>query len=202
MFREEKMTQDELNEFKIALQRAKKEYESGRSMVEILGVLAVVGVLSVAGVAGFRTAMNRHKANELMNAASLRAVVARQQLTLGKAANQISFSEFTRNDTGYGTFDEQALGFNSGPFAFGIVVKGLEKSICQNLIGMGGKGVLVEPDLFHQERPCRQNNNDLVFLYCNDSVINCSMPTSTSECTDDERGLVYNYSARTCGVSL
>lgn len=41
--------------------------ESGRSMVEMLGVLAIIGVLSVGGIAGYNTAMNRHKANQWIN---------------------------------------------------------------------------------------------------------------------------------------
>ena len=41
--------------------------ESGRSMVEMLGVLAIIGVLSVGGIAGYRMAMNKYKANELIN---------------------------------------------------------------------------------------------------------------------------------------
>ncbi len=41
--------------------------ESGRSMVEMLGVLAIIGVLSVGGVAGYKTAMQSHIANEINN---------------------------------------------------------------------------------------------------------------------------------------
>ena len=44
--------------------------EKGRSMVEMLGVLAIIGVLSVAGIAGYTMAMNKYKANEILNAAS------------------------------------------------------------------------------------------------------------------------------------
>ncbi len=40
--------------------------EHGRSMVEMLGVLAVIGVLSVGGITGYRYAMNKHRANEFM----------------------------------------------------------------------------------------------------------------------------------------
>ncbi len=47
--------------------------QSGRSMVEMLGVLAVMGVLSVAGITGYNSAMNKHRANELLNEASKRA---------------------------------------------------------------------------------------------------------------------------------
>ena len=40
--------------------------ESGRSMVEMLGVLAIVGVLSVGGIAGYSKAMNKFKTNKLI----------------------------------------------------------------------------------------------------------------------------------------
>ena len=41
--------------------------QSGRSMVEMLGVLAIIGVLSVGGIAGYNTAMDRHRANQVLN---------------------------------------------------------------------------------------------------------------------------------------
>ncbi len=49
--------------------------ESGRSMVEMLGVLAIIGVLSIGGIAGYSMAMNRYRANEALDAASKLAVV-------------------------------------------------------------------------------------------------------------------------------
>ena len=41
--------------------------EQGRSMIEMLGVLAIVGVLSVGGIAGYSKAMNKFKANKLID---------------------------------------------------------------------------------------------------------------------------------------
>lgn len=41
----------------------------GRSMVEMLGVLAIIGVLSIVGIQGYKKAMNKHKANEAMDLA-------------------------------------------------------------------------------------------------------------------------------------
>ena len=38
--------------------------ENGRSMVEMLGVLAIIGILSIAGITGYNLAMAQHKANE------------------------------------------------------------------------------------------------------------------------------------------
>ncbi len=50
--------------------------ESGRSMVEMLGVLAIIGVLSIGGIAGYTMAMNRYRANEIIDAASKISVIA------------------------------------------------------------------------------------------------------------------------------
>ena len=50
--------------------------ESGRSMVEMLGVLAIIGVLSIGGIAGYTMAMNRYRANEIIDTASKTAIIA------------------------------------------------------------------------------------------------------------------------------
>ena len=47
-----------------------KKLESGRSMVEMLGVLAIIGVLSVGGIAGYSLSMRRHRANGVVDIAS------------------------------------------------------------------------------------------------------------------------------------
>ena len=44
-------------------------------MVEMLGVLAIIGVLSIGGIAGYTMAMNRYRANEVIDAASKMAVI-------------------------------------------------------------------------------------------------------------------------------
>ncbi len=49
----------------------KKFNESGRSMVEMLGVLAIIGVLSVGGIAGYSKAMNKYKINKTTDQVSM-----------------------------------------------------------------------------------------------------------------------------------
>ncbi len=46
-----------------------KTNESGRSMVEMLGVLAVMAVLALGGISGYVLAVNRHKANHILDVA-------------------------------------------------------------------------------------------------------------------------------------
>ena len=45
----------------------RKSCENGRSMVEMLGVLAIIGVLSVGGIAGYSKAMFKHKMNQTLD---------------------------------------------------------------------------------------------------------------------------------------
>ena len=41
--------------------------ETGRSMTEMLGVLAVIGVLSIGGIQGYTYATNKYRANNVLN---------------------------------------------------------------------------------------------------------------------------------------
>ena len=44
-----------------------KNFEKGRSMIEMLGVLAIVGVLSVGGIAGYSKAMEKWKIEQTIS---------------------------------------------------------------------------------------------------------------------------------------
>ncbi|MCM1323506.1 MAG: type II secretion system GspH family protein [Acetobacter sp.] len=48
-----------------------KIQEAGRSMIEMLGVLAIVGILSVGGISGFSKAMKKHKYTKLASEYSM-----------------------------------------------------------------------------------------------------------------------------------
>ena len=48
-----------------------KNFEKGRSMIEMLGVLAIIGVLSVGGIAGYSKAMEKFKVNKAISEYSM-----------------------------------------------------------------------------------------------------------------------------------
>ena len=48
-----------------------KSEQSGRSMVEMLGVLAIIGILSVGGIAGYSRAMAKYKASKALDQISM-----------------------------------------------------------------------------------------------------------------------------------
>ena len=56
-----------------------KKVQQGRSMIEMLGVLAIIGVLSIGGLAGYTMAMNRHRANTVLDYATKCGVIAQTQ---------------------------------------------------------------------------------------------------------------------------
>ena len=88
--------------------------ESGRSMVEMLGVLAIIGVLSIGGIAGYTMAMNRYRANEGLAAANLLRIEAIAQNkdtnltytgTFAGAELPAGVNSITANKDGYVTVD-------------------------------------------------------------------------------------------------
>ncbi|MBO7484090.1 MAG: hypothetical protein J6T55_03090 [Alphaproteobacteria bacterium] len=50
--------------------------ETGRSMIEMLGVLVIMGILTVTGVAGYIVALNRLRANEISGTIALFSIYA------------------------------------------------------------------------------------------------------------------------------
>lgn len=44
-----------------------KKQSSGKTMIEILGVLSIVGLLSISGIKGYTLAMERNQANQILD---------------------------------------------------------------------------------------------------------------------------------------
>ncbi len=87
----------------------KLKSQSGRSMVEMLGVLAIIGVLSVGGIAGYSLSMRRHRANQVVDLTSKYALYAYsicQQKILNGEYNNITIcaenTAFNFKDAGIG----------------------------------------------------------------------------------------------------
>ncbi len=87
----------------LKLYQLKKNAETGRSMVEMLGVLAIIGVLSIGGIAGYTMAMNRYRVNEILDMASKYATILQTSYESYKATHGDSGAGFhtpTFCDTG------------------------------------------------------------------------------------------------------
>ncbi len=87
--------------------------DSGRSMVEMLGVLAVVGVLSIAGIMGYSYAMKKYQANKI--AAELNLISTQIDLIMNQPhENEFDLSLGNPYDSGVLTFGNYAFSYGCG----------------------------------------------------------------------------------------
>ncbi|MBO5037837.1 MAG: hypothetical protein J6C85_00050 [Alphaproteobacteria bacterium] len=103
--------------------------QTGRSMVEMLGVLAIVGILSVSGIAGFQKAMMKHRTNKTFDeiatiAANIQTLFANYKMYEGTATDCGSHNDEKCND--FSTLLDSDLDFlkNAGVFPEGMFVDG------------------------------------------------------------------------------
>ena len=108
------------------MQNLRKSNETGRSMVEMLGVLAIIGVLSVGGVYGYGVAMKKHKANELLHQANMLATTVSAQIMSGKDPTELD----TFADSNLGKF---TLDYDSTKTTFDLKISELDGSVCSQL---------------------------------------------------------------------
>ena len=104
--------------------------QSGRSMVEMLGVLAIVGVLSVGGVYGYGVAMKKHKANELLHQASMLATTISAQAMTNNGTLPSTITSF--GNTSYGTFSTSTTDALDGK-GFSLKIEDVGFDVCNQL---------------------------------------------------------------------
>ncbi len=119
---------------------APRRCQAGRSMVEMLAVLAIVGVLSVAALAGLTYAMNKIRANDTMrdvNLWALRATETEQTFPVGQT--------IPTDDIGYkSTHGYDIAAVAAGDNLFAVEVIGLSDKVCRLLLDMAASSYVVE----------------------------------------------------------
>ena len=143
--------------------KTESKQEQGRSMTEMLGVLAVIGVLSVGGVAGYTYAMNKHRANEITENISRMAFLASSQLMIG---NDISLQEFDTDGKGVkimGTYPVEGIAYDDD--TFGLRVSGVSDSVCEK-IDKQEWPILVDL-LINDDDVCQGDDNTMEFIFSN-----------------------------------
>ena len=108
----------------------KRDFDSGRSMVEIIGVMAVMGVLIIGGIAGYKYAIDKAKANHIMKDVEL-AYVA---VSASPDRENIGLTEYTDAVSGFPTFTERIM---DKDFQTDIIlVKHVPESVCDKVLEM------------------------------------------------------------------
>ena len=171
--------------------------EQGRSMVEMLGVLAVVGVLSASGIAGYTYAMDRHRTNELLNEASKRAVVVASQIASGRTP---SLAEFGTGETAGGTFSTDAV--TDIDDAVGIKVTGVKDSVCENLVKLENDRVYMAKDddslTALTEADCTGDNAEFLIVF--EGMGGGTDGGTTITCEESEKKWITYYTGECCEV--
>ncbi len=168
-------------------------FQDGRSMVEMLGVLAIIGVLSIGGIAGYTTAMSYYKANEILNDVNLRAamvvtdIATNGILESGEYITDLS----SENNLGNTFLIEPAMDDK-----FTITVSTVDEGTCENLLNRDGKGIF---EITLERTECAADDNILIFTFANDlgALVNADagMEDDLNDCTNkpliDSFGVCY-----------
>ncbi len=142
--------------------------ESGRSMVEILGVLAIMGVLSIGGISGYQYAMNRYRANEIVNGVKMRAFEASQQRMRGQTIDLKEFYPEQEFDTILSFEVEPDETYHGDPGLFSLFVYDVPEGTCNAVLNLDWQlpteidvnGVAVVP-----ETVCDEGLNEMTFAF-------------------------------------
>ena len=141
-----------------------KQFESGRSMVEMLGTLAIIGVLSVGAIAGYSYGMNKYRANQTMHDISLRTVDLMTQASQGRAT--LSLAEWDKETTIY-DFANPAYS-DDGLIMFDVgTTKKIPQSVCQMVFeGLSNTAVQIDiNDSVATSQDNCGNDNTMTFYF-------------------------------------
>ncbi len=161
------------------LKQIENQAQDGRSMVEMLGVLAIIGVISIGGIAGYRMAMNRYQANQIANEINLmrtdaKIKVARGvELLLGEPydgeSGHLKFNE------SYGVKVDSSVIISDGEegreegysFTLSNIPEGVCKPLATLLDGMDDTAVLEinGGDYTTTENPCSETENEVMVAF-------------------------------------
>ena len=115
--------------------------QQGRSMVEMLGVLAIIGVLSIGGIAGYRMAMNRHQANQIANEINLMRTDAKvkvaqgaEKLMLGEPYDSGHLNFGTNYEVDFDFIDIKSEDEGVTEAGYYIKISGVSAGVCKPLV--------------------------------------------------------------------
>ena len=105
-----------------------KTNESGRSMIEMLGVLAIIGVLSIGGIAGYSKAMGKHRVNKCID--QITQIVSSTRALFYGHKNYAALDDSTANlvEKAHLFPDELGTGTGTNPFGGNVVIKAAKKN--------------------------------------------------------------------------
>ena len=145
--------------------------ENGRSMVEMLGVLAIFGVLSIGGIMGYSYGMDRYRANQTVNEINLRTI---DLISQGQQSQELSLLEWEPLSAGY---DIEEIGWTTDDYIYMDIV-GMPKQVCKSFYDlMNQQNHIIQIDInssvAHTNELCADNNSITLYLDVASTAPNC-----------------------------
>ena len=162
----------------------------GRSMVEMLGVLAVIGVLSIGGIMGYSYAMDKYRANETINGIQLRAVDLIAQANSGHI--DLSFAEWENTRTMYDFSNPNYTEDGLVVFDVGIL-NPLPKRVCE-IVYDSLSGMSAQIDINTVPATSKDScgdNNEMTFYFFNDNSKNTDELIQCGEGEYNDNGICF-----------
>jgi len=175
--------------------------DSGRTMVELLGVLAIIGILTITSILGIHFAFNAHKANSIINEVNHRVVVWATNKSLGQPLETLSTDAlgYTWSVQDYQDYIE-------------LTIVGIEKDVCPKVKRSDWKTVYVNANCsifsFKSDLspgtetkecgPCAQLNPVSGHCEDNDDLCGPEQTCDNGYCSSCEHGSWYNSSIEDC----
>ena len=165
-----------------------KQGQTGRSMVEMLGVLAIMGIVSVVTFIGFKHILNKHKAYTIISDARIAHHHEMAVLSPHIEWHQLPYA-FESHKTIWAMQDKIQQVF--------IKVDGIEKEICMPLLDMASQGILAFYNPEGGFQTSCEEQNDIVFAF--GKIGKIAQCTVLSDCGQDFHGRCTNdYQCQEC----
>ena len=163
--------------------------QTGRSMIEMLGVLAIVGVLSIGGIALYRRAVNNHHANTILDDVNRFAFVITEHGGYPEGED-IPKSDFKESGI-YQLKGHQAYGSQ-----YSITALNVPKGICEPLVDKGivdykvgvvTAGGSVDDEIIYDtlNTDLCQEVNDVAFYFGDTSLVCNPKEDGYTPCTEN-----------------
>ena len=163
--------------------------QEGRSMIEMLGVLAVIGVLSIGGIAGYRWGMDKHVSNQILyemnlNSAQLAMLLQKGNpegvtLSLGSPYDD---GKFRTVDYGfeYACGEEASFGHDCkfiDETIYSMTATGLPKRVC-NMLGdaVFGMAYYYDSEINGGDNECNDTGNTVTVFFDTDTTVEGGIP--------------------------
>ena len=172
--------------------------QSGRSMVETIGVLAVMGVLTIGGIAGYNYGINKHRANQVLQDIRLVYQELKYPNTVHQIVSEGSFPDMELDlqspyEYGFDFANPDDFNYDSTsetlPNLISVNVLGVPDTACDILLKTKPEYVLMLKANGQSVWTCNKSENELSYIFeiTTDKLEygNCSVCTG-DHCFDDK----------------